>query len=69
MKKTKTDRILSIRRDPRILTDVCQILMVVKHKNPELRIMQILGNVYGNIDPYYIEDDDLLVMLQDKYDA
>ena len=39
-----------------------------KNKHPELRLMQILGNVYGNIDPYYVEDLDLLSLMEKNYE-
>jgi len=53
-------------RDIDHLLSIVQILIRRKHSNPELRIMQILGNAYGNIDPYYLEDDDVLHLLEES---
>lgn len=49
------------------VAEIMQVIIKVHGKHPELRFMQILGNVYGAIDPYYIEDNYLLEELNNFY--
>ena len=59
---------LQNKRHPEYTAEIFSIVMREKNKHPELRLMQILGNVYGNIDPYYVEDLDLLSLMEKNYE-
>jgi len=47
--------------------EIIQVMIKVRGKHPELRFMQLLGNVLGVNDPYYLEDEDLLDELKKFY--
>ena len=64
----KQNKGLQNKRKPEYTAEIFSIVMREKNKHPDLRMMQILGNVYGNIDPYYIEDSELLEMLEKNYE-
>jgi hypothetical protein len=47
--------------------EIMQIMIKVHHKHPELRFMQIIGNVLGINDPYYTTNEQLLELLHQFY--
>lgn len=47
--------------------EIMQIMIRVHGKHPDLRFMQILGNVYGVNDPYQMTDEQLLEQLEQFY--
>ena len=55
-------------RDPARINEILSIIEKVWKKNPDLRLMQLLGNCWtSGHDPYYIEDDELLKKIQQSY--
>lgn len=53
-------------RDPKRIDEVLYQLREIWQRNPDLRLMQLLGNVFGG-DPYYVEDGDLQGRLERVY--
>ena len=52
-------------RDPKRIEEVLSVIKNIWYANPDLRLMQLLGNVVpGERDNYYLEDDKLLEMLK-----
>lgn len=52
-------------RDPIRIPIVLDKLREVWEKHPELRLLQLLHAITGNHwDPYYIEDDELIAMIE-----
>lgn len=47
--------------------EIMQIMIKVHGKFPELRFMQILGNVFGVNDPYQMTNEQLLEQLDQFY--
>ena len=45
------------------IAEIMQVIIKVHHAHPELRFMQILGNVFGLSDPYNMTDEQLLTEL------
>ena len=54
-------------RDPNRIHEFCQELERVWSKTPDLRFGQLVVNVLG-VDPFYIEDDKALELLQNAKD-
>jgi len=50
-------------RDPRRIQAVLNTLEHYWRRYPDLRLGQIVGNLAQGVDPYYIEDDELLKRL------
>lgn len=48
-------------------TEVIGRLLDVWKTNPDLRLMQLLGNVF-RADPYYIEDYDAIKVVEEFYE-
>jgi hypothetical protein len=47
----------------------CLQWMIKYHgKHPEIRLMQLLVNVLGANDPYYVTDEQLSDLLKDEYE-
>lgn len=53
--------------DDEMKTAVIDRLLDVWKTNPELRLMQLLGNVF-RADPYYIEDYDAIKVVEEFYE-
>jgi len=54
-------------RDPARIEKILSVIREIWYRNPDLRLSQLIMNALGiAYDPYYIEDDDLLIALQ-KY--
>jgi len=53
--------------DGQMKEEVLGRLLVVWEGNPDLRLMQLLGNVFRQ-DAYNIEDYDAIKMIEDSYD-
>lgn len=49
------------------IAEIMQVIIKVHGKFPDLRFMQILGNVYGVNDPYAMTDEQLLEQLTKFY--
>ena len=60
-------------RNPERIDEMLKLISEIWHKNPNLRLCQLLGNCFtvGGFrkqkDIYYIEDTELLSKLIDKY--
>lgn len=54
-------------RDPSRIPKTLERLMKVWEKSPDLRLMQLIINVTG-IDPYYVEDEKLIEMIEKFYE-
>ena len=53
--------------DDKMKETVVNRLLEVWKQNPELRLMQLLGNVFRS-DPYYIEDYDAIKVVEKFYE-
>ena len=54
-------------RDPKRIKPMLKLIEKIWIKNPDLRLMQLLGNVLGSGDHYYKEDDQLETNLKELY--
>lgn len=54
-------------RDPNRIEPILETIRKIWLEHPDYRLMQLLGNVYGARDPYYIEDKDILSKLERMY--
>ena len=54
-------------RDFNRIMPMLERIEAIWKRNPDLRLMQLLGNVTGAGDPYYVEDDVLLEGLKRVY--
>ena len=52
--------------DDRMKEEVAARLLAVWKRNPDLRFMQLIGNVFRG-DPYYVEDYDLIMGIEEAY--
>lgn len=52
-------------RDINRIGPILETIEAIWLRNPDWRLMQLLGNLYGPIDPYYIEDDVLMERLKE----
>ena len=52
-------------RDIKRIEPLLETLRKIWLQHPDYRLTQLLGNVYGPIDPYYIEDDVLMERLKE----
>ena len=58
-------------RDRTRIIKIVDRLRAVWEENPELRLLQLLGNVYpknDDFDPYYTEDEDFISELEQYYE-
>jgi len=53
-------------RDPKRIKKVLMAIKKAWKKNPDLRLMQLLGNCF-DFDAYYIEDENLMDLLKEFY--
>lgn len=56
-------------RDPARIQKVLSALEHYWRRHPQLRLGQIVGNLSRGIDPYNIEDDELLLRLERELSA
>lgn len=56
-------------RDPKRIEVILQEISNIWHKNPDMRLGQLIGNVLEGPSLYYVEDDSLVAALQDMYDG
>lgn len=57
-------------RDPKRIERVLAKIRAIWWRSPDLRLMQLLGNVVPpTVDQYYMEDDHLLRELERLYDT
>ncbi len=54
-------------KDPRRIDRILKLLKKIWKKNPDLRLMQFLGNCLSREDNYYIEDCDIERRLKEFY--
>jgi len=59
-------------RDPERIDEILELISDIWHKNPDLRLCQLLSNAairssWPEKDLYYLEDDELIDMLLDEY--
>ena len=54
-------------RDVNRIEPMLETIRKIWLEHPDYRLMQLLGNVYGARDPYYIEDEDILSKLERMY--
>ena len=54
-------------RDPKRIDKILKLIGNIWRKNPDLRIMQLLGNCFIAGDNYYKEDGELEKKLKDTY--
>ena len=56
-------------RDPDRIDEILKLISKIWHKNPDMRLLQLLINVcLANTDFYYVEDRILEQWLHDHYD-
>lgn len=66
---SKATRLQSNLKDPDRIDKVLKLISEIWHKNPDLRLLQLLLNVcLSNTDFYYTEDNLLEQWLHDHYD-
>ena len=46
-------------RNPDRIDEILELISKIWHKNPDLRLCQLLGNCSALYDLYYVEDDKL----------
>lgn len=56
-------------RDPKRIKKILRIVRKVWLKNPNLRLMQLLGNCFEVGDNYYKEDEELKRKLKERYNV
>lgn len=56
-------------RDPNRISPTLEAIEAYWKENPDLRLMQLLLNATTKIDPYYLEDEDLMTLLRRTYDT
>jgi hypothetical protein len=49
--------------------EITRRLLALWKANPGLRFMQLLGNVFHRGDPYYVEDYQMIEVLEEYYEA
>jgi len=54
-------------RDPDRIDEILELISKVWHKNPDLRLCQLIGNIFIEKDLYYVEDDRLQEALIEYY--
>jgi len=54
-------------KDPDRIDEILKLISKIWHKHPNLRLCQIIGNLFIDKDLYYIEDDVLQDRLEKKY--
>ena len=54
-------------RNLKRISRILKLIDKIWHKNPDLRLCQLLGNCFGAQDLYYIEDDLLEKRLKEAY--
>ena len=64
----KSERINEM-RNPERIDEILKLISEIWHKNPDLRLCQLIGNCVGSTsysgeDLYYVEDNELQIELQ-----
>lgn len=54
-------------RNPDRIDEILKLISKIWYKNPDLRLTQLIGNIFIEKDLYYVEDDKLQDGLIDKY--
>lgn len=56
-------------KDPKRIDEILKLISDIWHKNPDMRLLQLLLNMcLADTDPYYTEDGLLEQWLHDHYD-
>ena len=55
-------------RDKKRINRIINLIEKIWKKNPDLRLLQLLGNCFEAGDNYYKEDDELEKKLKEIYD-
>ncbi len=55
-------------RDPKRIVPILRTIYRIWLKNPDLRLIQLLGNCFEEKDLYYIEDEELEKKLKEEYE-
>jgi uncharacterized protein YihD (DUF1040 family) len=55
-------------RNPKRINRISKLIGKIWRKNPDLRLMQLLGNCFTAEDNYYKEDDELEKKLRETYE-
>ena len=63
----KSERINEM-RNPERIDEILKLISEIWHKNPDLRLCQLIGNCFEAGDLYHIEDDMLQKELQRRVD-
>lgn len=56
-------------RDPKRIWPLCSALYALWMRFPDWRLGQLIENLTGCSDNFYVEDDDLMRMIQAVYDG
>lgn len=56
-------------RDKSRIPVLIDLLTKIWVEHPDLRLCQLLGNAIHDIDPYYLEDDQLEDLLKETYNV
>lgn len=51
-------------RDPKRIDRICNLLRILWKQAPYWRLGQLISNVMGHRDPYFIEDEDMERLLK-----
>jgi uncharacterized protein YihD (DUF1040 family) len=54
-------------RDPKRITEMLELIRRIWVANPDMRLMQLIGNLYDSQAEYYIEDENLKKALERVY--
>ena len=58
------------RKDPDRIDEILKLISKIWHKNPDLRLCQLIGNCFDTehiSDLYYVEDDELWDKIERRY--
>ena len=55
-------------RNPKRISKILKELEEIWKRNPDLRLMQLIVNVFGEENLYYLEEDELISNLKDFYE-
>jgi len=54
-------------RDPKRIDPLLGVIRSIWKKEPDLRLCQLIGNCFGPMDLYHVEDDRLVQALREYY--
>jgi hypothetical protein len=56
-------------RDPNRIYEIVDLLALTWERHPDWRFGQLVANLLGSGDPFFVEDDELLKILKDYYES